>query len=259
MIKFSEGRHPYRKHLRHRKNCFLILLLVCSVLAIVSCHDIPGSGKITRREQPVSGFQRVSLEGEGVLTILQNGGKSLAIEAETNIMPRIQTDIHDGVLRIRFMRENWPDVIRPTMPIRYQLELEQLQALGLSGSGSIQAGAIRAHDLEMDMSGSGDITLQDVRAESIRLLASGSAKISLKGSVRDMEIAISGSGICHAEEVECESARVYLTGSGHVAIHVNKSLDVSISGSGSVSYTGQPAVRSSITGSGIITEKSAGR
>jgi len=83
----------------NRRILFSVALVVLLLGACI-CPVTRGSGKITTQSRDVSGFDQVSLGGSGELTITQGDKDSLTIEAEDNVMRRIETEVKGDTLFI---------------------------------------------------------------------------------------------------------------------------------------------------------------
>lgn len=246
----------------------LVVLAFGAILLLSGCTR--GSGVVVTEERPVSGFTQVELAGIGELLIEQGEAESLVIEAEDNILPKLQAEVSAGVLRLGTERGA---SISPTKPIRYRLVVTDLSAIKLSGSADLIAGPLAVTGpLLVAISGSGDVTLDKVTAQSLDLTISGAGKmavgaaevrsvaltISGSGSVRiaggtdDQNITISGSGNYEAGDLQSATAAVRVSGSGSITLWVTDDMSASISGSGNVSYYGSPRIDFTGGGSGTI-------
>lgn len=93
------------------------------------------------------------------------------MEAEEGVLPKIRTEVVDG----RLVIGPEPNTgIEMTEPIDYELTVDDLVALELSGSGDVDAEGIDADELGVDISGSGAMKTSG-RAESQEVHVSGSA------------------------------------------------------------------------------------
>ena len=214
----------------------IVLFLLVVGLTISAC-TIPvryeeGSGVLVTEQRDVSGFERVSFEGIGTLIVTPGSEESLSIEAEDNIMPRIETKVRAGTLEIGFDTSRWQDIVRPTKNITYTLTVVTLEGINLSGAGSIKA--------------------QDIEADRFDIGLSGAGSIEISGSAESMEISVSGAGSFDGGEFMTERADVNISGAGNATIWATESLDVNISGVGNVSYYGDPQVDKTISGLGNI-------
>jgi hypothetical protein len=228
-----------------------LMALACASLPVVTLNGIRGSGKVTSENRDVKDFQSVSLGGSGDLIITQGDSEALKIEAEGNILPMIESDVRGGTLYLGFKPNTGS--ISPTQPIKFYLSVKNLNGIDLSGSGSVQADALKANNITFTCSGSGSITVKTLTADALNYNLSGSGSTSLGGIVGVQSVEISGSGSYQAADLDSQQATAILTGSGDMTIWAKDSLNITISGSGSVNYYGKPILSQSITGSGKIT------
>ncbi|MEA1976428.1 MAG: head GIN domain-containing protein [Chloroflexota bacterium] len=209
----------------------LILGLLTSGCAISLRYE-EGSGVLNTEQRDVSDFDRVSFEGFGTLIIAHGSEESLTIEAEDNIVPRIETNVRGGTLEIGFDTDRWQDIVRPTKSITYTLTVITLDGITLSGAGSIEASGIDAERFDVELSGAGSI--------------------EISGFAVAQEINVSGAGSYDGAEFQSESIDVSISGAGSATVWATDSLDVNISGVGNVSYYGDPQVRESVSGLGNL-------
>jgi hypothetical protein len=209
----------------------LVLGLVMSACTIPLRYE-EGSGVLVTEQRDVSGFDRVSFEGFGTLIIVHGSEESLTIEAEDNILPKIETKVRGGTLEIGFDTNSWQDIIRPTKSITYTLTVKTLDGIALSGAGSIEA--------------------KDVDAERFDVELSGAGSIEVSGFAASQEINVSGAGSYDSAELQSEHIDVNISGAGNATVWATESLDVNISGVGNVSYYGDPQVRESVSGLGSL-------
>jgi len=87
---------------------------------------------VTSESREVSGFNEVELKGVGNLSIRQADIKSLTVEAEEDVLPKIRTKVENNRLIIG-SEPNTP--ISTTGPINYKVTATDLNALEVSGSG----------------------------------------------------------------------------------------------------------------------------
>jgi len=236
----------------------------------VQMTRVTGSGTPTQEERSVGGFTGVDLAGQGALTITLGDRARLVIEADDNLLPYLETELHGGILRLQTQSGI---NLHPRSPIRYRLTARTLDTVILSGSGSIEApdlqsprfaakisgsgdlatGELRAAEVRLDISGSGNARLGAVRAERVKTTISGSGEVHIEGGeAAQQSVAISGSGDYQAGALASAEARVQLSGSGDAAIQAREHLQTRISGCGSVRYAGDPTVEQAISGSGRV-------
>ena len=193
---------------------------------------VKGSGVVAEEQREASGFTEVHISGVGEVTIERAAAPSLAVEAEDNILPLLDTTVRDGVLHLGTRPST---SISPTKPIRYRIAVKELTGVGISGSAEVRA--------------------DDVQAERLVVRISGSGDVRLAGSADELDVQITGSGDCDAAGLRCKSAKVVISGSGGATVDAVEKLDATITGSGSVRYAGNPAVEQRVTGSGEVSRR----
>lgn len=232
---------------------YIPIIMLLSFLQACGLRVINGSGTIKTDARTVSGFDAIDFSGSGELVITQGDTESLTIEADDNILPHVLTEVRNGVLEIKFDRDDWGTYFRPTKPIRFNLALKDLRSVSISGSGDFSASTLKAESLSFDISGSGKVRIEDLDASELVFEVSGSGEADLIGKVVSQKIDISGSGSYRAGDLESQTADIHSSGSANVTLWVTESLAVDTSGSGSVSYFGSPKVTSSSSGSSSLT------
>ena len=207
---------------------FLLMLF----LAVGACAILGerGSGRMATETRDVSGFDEIDLSGSGKVLIAVTGTESLTIEAEDNLLPLLTTEVRNGRLELGAKQS-----ISPTREIVYTITVVSLEAVTVSGSGSVTATGIDANGFDVEISGSGSVVAE--------------------GGSESLNLSISGSGVFEGEDLESASGTISVSGSGSAVVNVNDDLDVRVSGSGNVEYLGDPSVSVSISGSGDVSKR----
>lgn len=210
-------------------------------------------------ERAVSGFDRVILKDIGEVIITQGEGESLRIEAEEEVLPRIQTEVIDGRLVIG-IKGDWLRRLSvgfgqlSSGMIRFYLQVRQVSGLEVLGAGNIRAEQLDAPVLAVNLSGAGSIEISGLRSGEVKVNLSGAGKVELEGSAVSQEVELSGTGSYQALKLETKRARVHVSGVGGAAVNVSDELEARISGLGGVQYKGEPRLQTSITGLGRLTK-----
>lgn len=187
-----------------------------------------GSGNVITESRDVSGFEEVVLSGSGRVEIDVTGAEALTIEAEDNIMPRLESRVSNGRL---ILEAQGP--ISPTVEVVYTITAATLEGIEVSGSGVVEARGVDGDDFSVEISGSGDVLVEG----------------TLTGR---LSLSISGSGEFVGESLTSPEGEVDVSGSGDAVVNVTDSLDVSVSGSGNVDYIGSPDLQVDTSGSGDV-------
>jgi hypothetical protein len=222
---------------------------VVAFLALVIWVVSPSIGKaeVISEAREVPSFHSIRLSVNGEVTVTQKKGQSLVIRADDEVLPRLRTRVKNGTLVISSIGG-----IRRSAQLEIDIEMEEINGLSISGSGTIMVNdRIKADDVSLKISGSGDIFLE-LDANDIVTKISGSGKINLSGTVKSHTIDISGSGDTKAFDLLTDTTSVNISGSGDCMVNVTENLDVKISGSGDVEYKGSPKINFKGSGSGTV-------
>jgi len=219
-----------------------IMFLILPILLSISY----GNDRITET-RAVADFNEVQLGGSGTVYLTQGDTEKLVVEARSDVMPFVKTEVRADNLYLGMKRNRkWGH----TGQINYYLTMKDISRLRISGSGDIICEKLDTDELKLHISGSGGIELHQVQAKNLAGHITGSGECTIDGQVDYQDIHISGSGEYSAADVKSQKADVSISGSGDVTVWAIDKLDVSISGSGRVGYYGRPGVFSNSSGSG---------
>ena len=233
------------------------ILLIMAVMALglsacqwIGSRRIKGNGNLETEVRSINRAEKISLSGSFDVQLTQGPVTSVKIEADDNLLPYIETDESDGVLRIRTRRNT---NFSTEHNITVYITTPRLEQVHISGSGNVigKNKFTEADKVSLKISGSGDIQL-DLNTPELSATISGSGSMVLSGETRSQTIKIAGQGDYKAEELKSEKAKVSVAGSGDIRLYADEDLDVSIAGSGSVFYKGSASIKQHIVGSGEI-------
>ncbi len=212
--------------------CVLAGLLLGPVVSRIAGISLSGSsGPTITESRAVGGFTTVNFESVGDMTITQGDHEALTIEADEQILRRIETDVRDGVLTIKIAPNVVPS-IHTNKGINYNLTVRSLKGITLAGAGDIHATNVQGDRLSVTLSGGGTL--------------------KMGGEVGQQSVVLSGAGKYDAGNLKSRTAVVNLTGVGSATVWVTDSLDGTITSVGSIEYYGNPQVKKQITGLGSI-------
>jgi hypothetical protein len=241
-----------------RIQCFCVPFLAlafsgCQIIeAELNAERIRGTGNVIQEKRDVSGFTEVRLASVGELSLTQGTRESLTIEAEDNILPRIETVVQNRILQIRYQNNDWQKNVVPTRPIKFFLTVKNISGMELSGAGSITSANINTDNHTISSSGAGSVKIGSLTAQSLTANLSGIGGCELAGKINSQNVVISGTGSYNAPDMESQNTTIIISGAGSSTVWSTSSLNVTISGAGSVSYYGSPNVSKTVSGIGSI-------
>jgi hypothetical protein len=213
-------------------------------------EQVQGSGRIVKQARQVGNFNGLSLGVPGHVELRIGNTEGLTIEADDNLLPLVETVVEGGTLQIRPAKRN---LNLQSKSIRIVVQARSIERLALGGSGSIDADALRARKLDVDLGGSGAIRLKGVESDAMAVSLGGSGDLKAAGgTVGKLTVSIGGSGDVDLGRVQARSASVTIAGSGEATVWPRNELSATIAGSGDVNYYGDPQVSKSSVGSGGV-------
>ena len=227
----------------------VLLLLGAWDAQALAKEVLRGSGRAATEERAVSGFHAIAISVPGRVTAVQDGSEKATVSADDNVLPKLETVVDSGVLRIRFAR----DVeVRPRTPIAITVHVRTLDSIATAGRVSVEVPRLEGERLDARLAGSGRIVLPDLRLRSLSIHASGHAHGLAIGRVDTFDLGMAGAGEINAARLDAKRVSANIAGSASVVAWVRDRLEARITGSGTVRYFGDPAVRSHVAGSGRV-------
>ncbi len=164
-------------------------LMACLVL--VGCgfgRGEPGNGTPKTDTRDVGAFDQVSLEGAMKVEIGVGVSQQVQISGDENIVPLIETSVTGTQLRIRPTKP-----ISPKLPLVATMTTASLTAVNRTGSGFVNVTNVTGDAFAIDATGSGKLHV-DGRVKRVAIHISGSGTVDAKALVaEDVKIDVSGS------------------------------------------------------------------
>ncbi len=209
----------------------LALSLSACTISLPAIGVTQGSGTEKTETVAVSGFTAVTLKSIGTLNIRQTGTESLQITTDDNILPMLTATVSGGVLQLGLQGTNIP---RPTNGITWDLTVNNLTSVALTGAGRIN--------------------IQELKTSSLASNISGAGTMTATGQATSQSITVTGAGNYNGRNFTTSNATVNISGAGHAAVNASETLNATVSGAGIVTYYGTPKVTQQISGPGVVRQ-----
>ena len=195
-------------------------------------HGIRGSGirKTEKRELPA--FNAIETSGAFAVEASCQKPASFELEADDNILPLVQAEVRDGVLRLSTTKGYTSSegiVVRITVP-----DLASVKSTG-----------------------AGKFNVSNVKNDKFEIQSTGAATVVASGQSKSLKIGSTGAGKIDAHDLRASDADVRVTGAAGVDVYATDELDVTVSGAGRVTYIGNPRVNKKVSGAGQVIKKEA--
>ena len=218
-----------------------------------SGERVKGSGEVTSETRDVGSFDGIALSGGFKVLVRQNSTSKVALKADNNLLALIETKVVEGskgrTLEISTKRGF---SLSPTVAPVITLDMAQLRALSIAGSGDVQVEAMKTPSVEASIAGSGDIRFTDLDSDRLGLRVAGSGDVTATGRTGNLEVSVAGSGDVRVKGLVAQDVKISIAGSGDAQVQAVRTLKVSVSGSGDVGYIGSPEISISVAGSGKV-------
>ena len=155
--------------------------LFTSMLFLMSCNGIGGSGNIVHHERTASGFNGLTINGVANVNVQSGEDYKVEVTTDDNLQDYVLVEVKNNILYI----DTKPNInLRPTKLI-VDVHLPELQRVNLSGVGNVTLSEGNATDLAITLSGVGNIDAQNYQVQNVTVEQSGvgDAKIWVTNSM----------------------------------------------------------------------------
>lgn len=213
-------------------------------------------GPIASQSYDLTGFTGVEVSGPDDVTIRQGDSFSISARGRKEALDRLEITLDGTQLKIGRKREGFGFSNSDDDDVDIAITLPKLNAVRLTGSGTIDADNVDGDAVEAVVTGSGDLKVAKLTGKSAEITVSGSGDIEIAGgTIGSGELSVTGSGDIDADGLVATTLDVSITGSGNVDAQATGKADVSILGSGDVKLTGGATCSTRQMGSGTATCK----
>lgn len=232
--------HPHMKQL-------LGLILALGLLA--SCDQIKGSGRIVTEKRNTGGFNGVSAS-EGLNVELSYGEvEEVEVEADDNIIKYIETDVRDGILRIR-MEDN---TSYRNAHLKVYVRAPRINSLKASSASEILVKELLKNNdkLRLNASSAARISLT-VDAPELSIQASSGSTVEISGRTRDYTAELSSGSDLKAVDLLSERVSIKASSGSSASVHASVSLKARASSGSDIRYRGAGNVEKTLSSGGSI-------
>lgn len=227
------------------------LVAAFSTLTLAGCAysgTVRGEGEVLATSIELADVRHVDIGGRADVTLHQSDRNELVIHAQQNVLDELFIRVTGDKLEVRPQRG-----VRITSrtPLSYDLYLNQLESLDISGSAYLVSAGFETPRLLLDVAGSAAVDLV-LTVDELVLDAAGSVDAQLAGRADRFMLDTAGSADIDAEALRAREVEVDTAGSAAVRVWAEESLRVDAAGSASIRYRGRPLVYQDLAGSASV-------
>jgi hypothetical protein len=241
-------------------------------------NAVDGDGVAARDQRMIGTVNGLDVNGSFVVDVRVGPATSLVVEADSNLLPLIRTEVRGDTLNIyadRSYRSRNPVHVIYTVPRLTDLRqngsgrvsVQELKGEPLTlrrngsgavmlggqvasldvesnGSGSVDAAGLQSASARLSLTGSGRLEVGQVRGDYAIVNLNGSGQLRVNGAVRSLTARANGSGHLDLGKLSSDQADLSSNGSGGMTANVRQSLIAQNGGSGGIRVYGNPGQRS---------------
>ena len=241
----------------------LSLLLTSSVCATAANTKVVASGKIVSKEiKGIAGFKAIQTNSSVDVVYHSAADTRIVVSASDNVIPYIEVVKKGSRLEVGLKKNINVRVKNSRADLKVNVYGPEVSAFTVKGSGDIRiATDLKADRLALGVSGSGDIDAYNLSAGEVALGVTGSGDIEVRNvSGKKIAIGITGSGDVEANNLSADEVALGVTGSGDVkgSSVATDELACGVSGSGDIVVAAGTvgSANYGVTGSGDIKASS---
>jgi hypothetical protein len=215
-----------------------------------------GSGNLAGEQRSVAAFHKLAAYHGIHVVIDEMAADSLAIKADDNVLPLVETSVEGGTLHVR-VKGN----LKTHNPIRVTVDAKQLSNVRASSSakitatkfsddlihvqadssGEVSSDDVQGKEIRFAASSSGGIVAKHIEGKMLRVTASSSGRVAVAGKVDEQQVEVSSSGNYDAGQLVSRLARIACSSAGSAFVQATDEVVGSATSAGSVRYAGDPA------------------
>lgn len=218
----------------------VIFILFSSCKKENRCDCIKRTGKIITEIREVPPFDRLFVEQDVNVYIIQDPNTEVKVEAGENIAPLVETIVEDGILIIRNKnRCNWARSY--DKPLNVYIKTPGIKYIHSNGSGEIKSLntiTLDTFDVQIESSGNIELTVNSLQVISHIY---GLGDLTLRGTTYEHACSIGGTSFLYASELNTNYTWIQTYTLGQCYVKTSGLLIYRIDDKGDVFCSGNPA------------------
>jgi len=210
--------------------------------------QVSGGGDPVKQERTVSGFDALEVGGAFEIFLTQGPKESLTIEADSDIIDMIVTEVRGNTLKIYTEKGCCKNVRKMAV----YLTMTDVERIDISGACELEnTGSLKLDNLEMEVSGASEMSLK-MDVDKLELNLSGASELFLEGSCSQLYLDASGASEIEADQFLVGKMTIDASGASDCRVYVTDELVIEASGATTVRYAGNPKVTTSTSGASTV-------
>lgn len=211
-----------------------VVTLMVMTPTFLNAQLAKGNKKVVKENRDIPKFNSLSVGGAFNVYFTQADKTSLIVEADENLLPKIETDVTGDKLSIS------SNNIKNATALNIYVSNPEIEKIDVSGAASFKSeNTFTGKSLVLRASGASQVNL-DVEVEELETKASGASDVKLSGSAFYHRISASGAAEVKASGLVTNTSDADASGASEIRINATEEVTSSKSGAGSISVAGNP-------------------
>jgi len=227
------------------------LFFILTVFLASACNNTKrGSGVIIKEIKSVKAFDAVAASGSVNVDVQTGSTASVIVETDDNIMPFVETNVSNGILKIKLKDIN--NLRNSTVYVH--IIAPEIKSLTTSASAEITSNdIIRAAEKMVLKASSGSNINIKVDAPSVSGDASSGAEITCEGKTKEINGTSSSGSEINFSALQAETANVTVSSGASISLFASVGLIAKASSGGEITYKGgASSVQKNVSSGGSV-------
>lgn len=212
------------------------------LLFVAACIQATGANA-NKQTRQITGFHGVSVTSGIDLYLTQKNAEEVTVEAESEDINKIITEVEGGILKIYIKEKSWFNMNWNSKPRKVYVSFKTLDKIDASaGSDVVSENRFKLDELKIDASSGSDVKL-DLEANQVNVGSSSGSDVSLKGSANNLHVDASSGSDIDASELQAKDCNASVSSGSDIKVNVTENLDANASSGGDISYSGNPKTK----------------
>ncbi|MBE8718842.1 GIN domain-containing protein [Cellvibrio polysaccharolyticus] len=256
------------------------MLLRKSLLSLVFCCAAPlALADIVSKVYPVKDITQFVSGGQANIEIVQKDDEYLRIEADAEVMERLDVDQTDGrvTLKLKDSGSGFFRLFGGNDAVKVTLHVNQLDYLELAGGAQASVSDLTGSELVIKASGAADVNFAKLTLDKVKVDVSGASDVSIKSAVVGeqfyevsgashieiknassselLNVNTSGASKFRGKKIIAKQADLKVSGASYASATVTETLRADASGASKIDYYGNPQTTNKATGASSINAR----
>lgn len=226
----------------------MTILRALLVIVAINIMSLPARAEtVTRTVQLTATVTRIYLNGSNELHLTQGDDEYVKLTAPEEMVSRVEARVKGKSLYLG-NEKSWKSVSwgsrssQDNTSVRFDVQLRQIDAIRIRGSGNAEIGDIVGDRLKLIMFGNGKADTQSIKVRDLRFEITGNCYFH-GGSItaQDSKIKVVGSGKIHINDLEANELEINIGGSADITLGnlITEKLETEINGKANIDLTGR--------------------